>query len=486
MDYDFKPLEEILGSRLTADRFECRLYGKDLAPLPKIVNLMFKTTPDAVVSPKTPKEVSEIMKFANKNKIPVTPRASATSALGNVVPTRAGIVMDMSSMDNKIEINKEEKTVTVSSGVVWKKLEKALNQKGLALMTYPSSAPSATVGGWLSSPGYGIGTLKYGRVYEQVLKLELILPDGTVKQCSGDEKNKFLGTEGTTGIITEAELKVRELPESEVCHLLTFDSQEIFCDTLEQLVKLNPFNISYANKKYVDMVENAGGGSGHEYVNPGFNFKFRCLVVFNGSKKSVDESSENLNNIKKSGGVREEPQELAREEWEERFNPMKIKRRGPTLLAGDLLIPLSKLNAVISKVNKININELGIEGTVASKDKIVVMPMYLTDERRFPDFVFALRHLKKMNDIAVSAGGVPYGTGLWNSPYVHKIMNKETFREKNELKKQVDSGNILNPDKYLGAKLTIPSLVFNPMIYGLSMFGAEIASKPLQLMKLIK
>ncbi|ODS38178.1 MAG: hypothetical protein A7316_00325 [Candidatus Altiarchaeales archaeon WOR_SM1_86-2] len=480
MNYNFKLLEDVLGNRITTDEFECALYSTDLAPLPGIINLLFKTTPDAVVRPETPEEISEVMKFANKNRISVTPRASATSALGGCVPTRGGIVMDMSSMDNKIEINEKERTVIVSCGVVWKKLEKVLNINGLALMTYPSSSPSATVGGWLSSPGCGVGTLKYRRVHEQVLGMEAVLPDGEIKGYSEKENHKFLGSEGTTGIITMVKLKVRELPESVSPHLLTFDSQEKFADVIQELVELKPFNISYANRAYAQMMKDVQGDN----TNP--DFEFRILVVFDGNKKEVAESVKKLYKIKKSGGIGVEPAELAEEEWGDRFNPMRIKRRGPTLLAGDLLVPLSRLNTVISKLGKININGLGIEGSVVSENKAIVMPMYLTDERKFMDFIFALRHLKKMNDIAVSAGGIPYGTGLWNSPYVNKILGGEGLKEKTGLKKKIDPHNILNPDKYLGAKLAIPSLVFHPKMYGLSMFLAEIAAKPLRFVGLIK
>lgn len=480
---NFKPLEDILENRITTDNFECELYATDLAPLPDIVNLLFKTMPDAVVRPETRGEISEIMKFANKNKIPVTLRASATSALGNVVPTRGGIVMDMSSMDSRIEINEEKKTVTVSSGIVWKKLEKVLNQRGFALMTYPSSAPSATVGGWLSSPGYGIGTLKYGKVYGQVQGMEVVLPNGEIKKYSGKEVNEFLGTEGTSGIITEVTLKVRDMPETESHHLLNFDSQEKFCSVLEKLVKLAPFNISYANRNYVEMIEYTVKDTKEYHINS--DFEFSCLVVFDGSKKEVSESVKNLNKIKKSEGIAGESPGLAKEEWENRFNPMRLKRRGPTLLAGDLLIPLNQLDGVIKKLNEINIHKLGIEGTIVSKDRVVVMPMYLTDERDFLKFIFALRHMKKMNDIAVSAGGIPYGTGLWNSPYVSKILGNR-LAEKVELKKKLDRNNILNPDKYLGAKLTIPKVMFHPMVYGLGMLGVDIAAKPLKLLGVVK
>lgn len=482
MPFNFKHLEDMLGSRITTDDFECSMYSTDLAPLPSMINLLFSTKPDAVVRPKNPHEISEIMKFANKNKIPVTPRASATSALGNVIPTRAGIVMDLSSMDNKIEINIEDKTVNVSAGVVWHNLEKVLNREGFALMTYPSSAPFATVGGWLSSQGYGIGTMKFGRVYDQVLDMEIVLPEGRIKYYSGEGRYKFLGMEGTTGIITEVELKIRDIPEIESPHVLIFDSQEKFLSAIPELISLNPYNISYASRSYAELMEKVkGGGSSKKH-----DFEFTALVVFEGNKNKIEYVIKNLDKIKKAGGIKEEPAAVAEAEWNDRFNPMRIKRTGPTLLAGDLLIPIGQMGTVINRLNNLHLPDMCIEGTIVSEDKAVVMPMYLTDERKFLDFIFALRHLKKMNDIAVSSGGIPYGTGIWNSPYIGDILTKKELKKKTEFKKKVDRNNIMNPDKYFGVKLAIPSSIFNPNIYGLSMFSAGIASKPLRLMGVIK
>lgn len=66
MFYDFKPLEEILENRLITDKFECALYSADLAPLPKVINLLSKARPYAVFHPENSLEISENMKFANK------------------------------------------------------------------------------------------------------------------------------------------------------------------------------------------------------------------------------------------------------------------------------------------------------------------------------------------------------------------------------------------------------------------------------------
>ena len=117
---------------------------------------------------------------------------------------------------------------------------------------------------------------------------------------------------------------------------------------------------------------------------------------------------------------------------------MRIKKTGPTLLAGDVMVPLDRLSETLRKMKK----ELesrglrfGIEGSIPSKRIAVVMPMYLSDERKPIKMIFALRHMSKINKIAISSGGKPYGIGLWNLPYISSIMSKklrkiETFSKK--------------------------------------------------------
>ncbi len=248
-------------------------------------------------------------------------------------------------------------------------------------------------------------------------------------------------------------------------------------------MELGPFNISYANKKFLEMMEKAKNTN---FINFQHDFEYRSLIVFDGNENEVSSVETRFKEkIKNIAGITENTREECEEEWKDRFNPMRIKRRGPTLLAGDLLIPLNQLKSAIDELNKLDMN-VGIEGNIAAKDKAIIMPMYLADERNAVDFLFALRHLKKINDIAVSAGGIPYGIGLWNTPYIKKIMGVAELKRKKEMKKKLDPNHILNPDKHLGIGLILPGLVFNSKIYALSMFGLRILSKPFRWLKIIK
>ena len=113
---DVSWLQEKFGSRVTFDKTERVLYGHDIAAMPKLFKpLIGNTTPDAVVQPENEDELVALVKWAAERKIPLTPRAKASSGYGGVLPTRKGIVVDFYRMKDVLEVNKKDLTVTVQS-----------------------------------------------------------------------------------------------------------------------------------------------------------------------------------------------------------------------------------------------------------------------------------------------------------------------------------------------------------------------------------
>jgi FAD/FMN-containing dehydrogenase len=157
-------LERQFGDRVSFEKTERLVYSHDTASLPKMVKQTLKTVPDAVVQPLNTSDVIFITKFSRKHKIPLTPRGAASSGWGGAIPTRGGIVVDFSRMRQILNIDKTKGTIRTEAGAIWKNLEIALNKQGLALRLYPSSAMSATVGGWVAEGGGGIGSYEYGRI----------------------------------------------------------------------------------------------------------------------------------------------------------------------------------------------------------------------------------------------------------------------------------------------------------------------------------
>ena len=134
--------------------------------------------PEVVVWPESAAEISEIVKFANQRRIPVTPRSGGSSLEGNPIPMQGGIVLAMSRMDRILEIRPEDLQVRVQPGVVYDQLNQRLGKYGLFFPPAPASADVATIGGMVANNSSGMHAVKYGGTKDYVLKLEVVLPTG--------------------------------------------------------------------------------------------------------------------------------------------------------------------------------------------------------------------------------------------------------------------------------------------------------------------
>ncbi|WP_243684108.1 FAD-binding oxidoreductase [Methanosarcina barkeri] len=131
---------------------------------------------------RTEEDAVKLLKFANRHKIPVVPRAGASSGYGGVIPTKGGIVADVTPLNKIINVDTEGQKAVVQSGIIWEKLERKLKEKGLSLQAIPSSAPSSTVGGWLSQSGAGYGSYEFGWGHKSMEKARVVLPTGEIRE----------------------------------------------------------------------------------------------------------------------------------------------------------------------------------------------------------------------------------------------------------------------------------------------------------------
>ena len=188
----------------------------------------------AAVRPGSAEEVAEIVSMACRESIPVVPYGGGTGVAGAVTPLRGGIAVDLKRMNRILEISPEDRTATVEAGVILGDLNDALGRDGLMLGHDPYSVPIATIGGAISTNGVGYRAAKYGSMGEQVLGLEVVLPNGETlrtkavpKMSAGPSLHSlFIGAEGVLGVITRATLRVFRLPETRVFKSLSFPEFE--------------------------------------------------------------------------------------------------------------------------------------------------------------------------------------------------------------------------------------------------------------------
>ena len=212
---DKRFLKSLFGTRVSFDRMERTLYGHDIAEIPSLIKpLVGSTVPDAVVQPASEEELVALVRWAQENRIALTPRGRATSGYGGVLPVKGGLVVDFFHLGKLLEIDTKTLTARVQPGIGWEKLDRDLARKDLTLRLYPSSYPAATVGGWLAQGGAGFGSYESGWFRDNVVSARGVLADGEVREFSGSDLDLVSEAEGTTGFISEVTVKV--MPKEEL------------------------------------------------------------------------------------------------------------------------------------------------------------------------------------------------------------------------------------------------------------------------------
>ena len=241
----YDSLAKIVGENFVSDQKEERyFYARD-------GGLMPPHEPDFVVMPKTAEEVQDIVKLANKEKVPVVPKGSGLALTGLVIPQRGGIVLDMKRMDKILEVNEKARYVVVESGVTHGVLKSYLQKHHPNLRhSIPDAPPIATIVANAVIHGQGRLSQQHGFNSDMVSGMEVVLPTGElcrIGSCSvssywfskgpplPDLSGLFLGWFGTTGIITRLGLKLYPCKKMRDIMLFLTDKAELVPDIMLRL-----------------------------------------------------------------------------------------------------------------------------------------------------------------------------------------------------------------------------------------------------------
>jgi glycolate oxidase len=187
--------------------------------------------PEVVVKPASADEISQIMRLANRERIPVTPRGAGSGLSCGAVPVYGGILLSLERMNHILEIDIGNMVVVVEPGVVTNDINEAVASHGLFYAGYPMSVESCFIGGNLAENAGGGRAIKYGVTGQYVLGLEVVLPTGEVVQLGGkrvkdvtgyDLIHLMVGSEGTLGIFTRITLRLLPLPGARTVLLVPF------------------------------------------------------------------------------------------------------------------------------------------------------------------------------------------------------------------------------------------------------------------------
>lgn len=459
--------------RVITKYFERKNYSKDLARVPPLMEkAIHRTTPFLVVQPQNERDITKILTFCKSRGLAIFPRGTGSFAFGGAVPTRNGIVMDLSPMMTILEVDPEGRTVRLQPGARWADVAAKLEPFGLIPVTTPTSRFS-TVGGWISTGGLGLDSYAYGAVYESVRGVRVARPDGTIEELDSrdDSMKDLFGTEGQFGILTEITLHVRRRPEHSGVCLLTFNSPDRALEFVGQLADHDnhPSHVVFFDREYMRK-ENILFSDLTGSAEPIVPEQDAVLLHF----ETPESENKFLSSLNGSADQIAESRLAARYLWADRYFPLKGQRISPGLLGTEVVIQGGKVPGYIRKVRKLA-RHFNIKPTIEvivcrSEDcySHLVIVSFSCDYSRSVHYVMNLLFVQLLVRMAVNSGGHPYGMGIWNTPFVKNRYDKERLENLKRKKHRVDPDERLNPNKFFRIKgrfFSLPALFMRPVFF---------------------
>ena len=417
--------------------------------------------PDAVVFAQSTEEVSEIVKICSKHGAPIIAYGTGTSLEGHVVALHGGVCIDLSEMNDVLEVNEEDLDCRVQAGVTRKQLNEELRATGLFFPIDPGA--DASLGGMSATRASGTNAVRYGTMRENVLGLTVVLADGRIIRTGGrarksaagyDLTRVFVGSEGTLGIITEAQLRLYGIPEAMSAAVCQYPSVD---DAVNTVILTIQSGIPVARIELLDEVQ-MGACVTYSKLDQ-YEAKPTLLYEFHGTEASVAEQAEMVGAISDEYGGSEFQWATRTEErnhlWQARhdayFAALALKP-GTKGITTDVCVPISKLAECIADTRR-DIEETGIlapiVGHVGDGNFHLVI---LVD----PDDEDEMHRAHELNDRLVhrtiALGGTctgEHGIGCGKMDFLIAEHGGDAISVMRSLKTAIDPQNIMNPGKII-------------------------------------
>lgn len=419
-------------------------------------------TPEVVIEAINSQEIAALMRYANENNIPVTPRGSGTGLCGGAVALYGGILLSVAKMNQILEIDEENLTVTVEPGVLLMELAEAVEEKELFYPPDPGEKTATIAGNVMTNAG-GMRAVKYGVTRDYVRGLEVVLPDGELvsiggkvaKNSSGYSlKDLFVGSEGTLGIITKLVLKLLPLPKKTISLLAPFPSLNDCLNTVPVLFKskLVPTAVEFMKKEVIESAE--------EYLGKAFPDKSAdayLLLTFDGNAtEEVEKASDLAAQVLLDEGAIDvfiaDTEERLETIWTTRGAFLEaIKSSTSQMDECDVVVPLNQIGEFIKYVDQLEDKyKVRIESFGHAGDGNI--HIYLCKDS-MPDHEWQVKRatvMQVMYEKAQQLGGQvsgEHGIGHAKRSYLVESLGNRGMELNESIKKAFDPKNILNPGK---------------------------------------
>ena len=346
-------LAEALGARFSTAEAVRRHHGVD-------ASYHAEALPDGVAFAQSTEEVAEIVKVCARHACPIVPFGVGSSLEGQVQALKGGVCIDLSRMDEVLEVDAADLNCRVQAGVTRKQLNQYLRDTGLFFPIDPGA--DASLGGMAATCASGTNAVRYGTMRDNVIGLTAVLADGRVvrtgtrakKSSAGYDLTRLLvGSEGTLGIITEIGLKLHGVPEAMSAAVSSFETLEGAVNTVILTIQMG---IPVARIELLDEVQM---DAINRYSDLDYPVRPTLFFEFHGSEASVAEQAERVGEIAAEFGGGDFRWATRQEErshlWQARHDAYYAAlalRPGAKGWATDVCVPISRLADCIMETKR--------------------------------------------------------------------------------------------------------------------------------------
>lgn len=443
--------QNFLGERLTVNAAlrEQHSHGEDYQP---------RVMPDAVAFIERGEEAAQLLQLCYQHGVPVVPFGAGTSLEGHVTPVRGGISLDLSRMNKVLAVNAADMDCRIQAGVTRQQLNEHLRAEGLFFPVDPGS--ECTIGGMCATRASGTAAVRYGTIRENVLGLQVALPDGRLIQTGGrvrksatgyDLTHLMIGSEGTLGVITEIQLRLHGIPEAMSAAICQFPSLEA---AVESVISVLQAGVPIARIELLDEVQMAASIAYSKLE--GYVPAPTLLLEFHGSTAGVAEQAALTEEITAGFGASgfqwatdaAERNKLWKARHDGYWAALALKP-GWKGITTDAVVPISRLPELVVGAKQ-DIDASGLTAPIVGHvgdgnfHTVILVP----DTPAGIEEGFALD--RKIVARALALGGScsgEHGVGIGKREFLEEEHGVETLAVMRQIKTALDPRGIMNPGK---------------------------------------
>ena len=446
-EFILKELENIVGKDYATNRSEdLYIYSQDPgASLPRHV--------DFVAMPSKSEEVQEIVKLANKEKIPIVPMGGGLTLSGLTIPVKGGIVLDMKRMNRIIEINRFSQYALIEAGVTTGQILSHLNDKYLDLQPpIPDAPPSATIAGNMLIHGSGYLSQRYGGHGAMINGLEVVLPNGEICKLGScavsdywfdrgpipDFIGLFISAFGTMGVVTKLSIQLFPKPKMrDIIFGLMSDPKDI----PDLLLKITA--TGYAEDILLGKQDKPEWMKGYIFI---------MTYITGNTEEDIDRQIKALKRIYRKSNARfmkapEKMRNLYLDKPIFAAGAADFRKGGGFEYVGAFM-PLEKIPEAYEKGAELA-RKYGIPPTLGSRliggvHTIVMFFSYSFNRADAKDMENARKALNETNKLALELGGIPWKAELEGQRLTLEKMDPCYKKLLKTIKRTLDPNNIMN------------------------------------------